>query len=222
MTAAEEPGPQRSPGSQDPEGPRGDHAGLEELSEALGGKTGIAESSLPAGAFAVAYAASGSELELSAGIALGVGGVLTLLRLHRRETLQYALAGLFGVALAAFVATRTGRAEDFYLPGLLLNAGYAAGYAISIAVRYPLIGVLLGAVSGEGLKWRKDPHRVRAYSRASWIFVAVFSLRLAVQLPLYLAGEVVVLGVARVAMGLPLFVAGLWLCYLSLRRDRVL
>lgn len=189
------------------------------LAEALGGRMGILESSLPAGAFAIAYAASGSDLELSAIIAVVVGAVLTVLRLLRRETLQFALAGVVGVGVAAFIATRTGRAEDFYLPGLFINLAYAAGYAISIAVRYPLLGVLVGAVTGEGMKFRDDPDRLRAFSRASWIWVGLFTARLAVQLPLYLTGAVVALGAARVAMGLPLFALGIWLSYLVLRRE---
>lgn len=192
------------------------------LADALGGRMGIAESSAPAGAFAIAYAASGSDLEASAVVALAVGGVLTVLRLLRRETLQFALAGIVGVGIAAFVATRTGRAEDFYLPGLFINLAYAAGYAISIAVRYPLLGVLVGAVTGDGMKFRDDPVKLRAYTRASWIWVGLFCVRLAVQLPLYLAGAVVALGAARVAMGLPLFLAGIWLSYLVLRREGVL
>ena len=65
--------------------------------------------------------------------------------------------------------------------------------------------------------WREDPEPVRAYSRASWIWVGLFSLRLAVQLPLYLASALTALGVARVAMGIPLFAVGIWLSWLILR-----
>ena len=43
------------------------------------------------------------------------------------------------------------------------------------------------------------------------------SLRLAVQLPLYLAGGLTALGVARIAMGIPLFAVGIWLSWLILR-----
>lgn len=192
------------------------------LAAAMGGAQGVAESSLPAVAFVAAYTISGSDLTLSATVAVGMGVVLTVVRLARRQTLQFALSGLIGVALAAFVATRTKRAEDFFLPGILLNAGYAAGYAVSILVRRPLLGVLIGLVSGEGMAWRHDPAKLRAYSRASWIWVGMFATRLAVQLPLYLAGAVVALGTARIAMGLPLFVVGIWLSYLVLRREGVL
>jgi len=109
------------------------------------------------------------------------------------------------------------RLPDFFLPGLVANAGYALAYAISIAVRWPLLGVFLAIASNRGMEWRHDPARVRAYSRASWVWVALFSLRLAVQLPLYLTGAVVALGVTRVAMGVPLFAVGIWLSWVILR-----
>jgi len=67
------------------------------------------------------------------------------------------------------------------------------------------------------MEWRKDPRAIRRYSLASWIWVGLFSLRLAVQLPLYLADSLTALGVARIAMGLPLFAVGIWLSWLILR-----
>lgn len=188
-----------------------------DLVEAMGGRHGIAESGLPALVFVVAYTVSGSDLTVAIWSAVALGVVATVVRLIRRETLQFAFAGLAGVALAAFVAGRTGRAEDFFLPGLLLNAGYAAAYAISILVRWPLIGVIVGALLGEGTAWRKNRDEVRLYSKASWIWVGVFLSRLAVQLPLYLAGSLVALGIARTAMGIPVFALGVWLTYLVLR-----
>jgi hypothetical protein len=193
------------------------HDGPRDLAEALGGAHGLADSSLPGLAFVVAYTVGGNELGPAIGAAVVVAIVLTVVRLVRRETLQFAFAGLVGVAIAAFIASRTGRAEDFFLPGLLLNAGYALAYAISIWVRWPLIGVLAGPLVGEGMEWRQDPERVAVYARASWVWVGVFVLRLAVQLPLYLAGAVVALGIAKAAMGVPIFIVAIWITYLVLR-----
>jgi uncharacterized protein DUF3159 len=187
-----------------------------DLLEALGGPQGIADSSLPALAFVIAYTSSGSDLKLAAWVAVGVGALMTVIRLVRRETLQFALAGFAGVALSAFIADRTGRAEDFFLPGLLLNAAYAAAYLVSILVRWPLLGVIVAPILGEGKTWRNDPERLRLYTRASWIWVGVFLLRLAVQLPLYLAGALLALGIAKTAMGLPIFLVAIWLSYLVL------
>jgi hypothetical protein len=178
-----------------------------DLIAASGGPLGIAETVLPGVAFVVAYTVSGQDTETSAIVAVAVAGLLTLVRLVRRETPRHALAGLVGVVFAAFVATRSGKAENFFLPGLLLNAAYAAGCLISIAVRKPLVGLVV-------------PHAPsRAAFQATWGWVGFFSLRLAVQLPLYLAGAVVALGIARTAMGVPLFAIGIWLTWL-LVRDR--
>lgn len=192
-----------------------------DLLHALGGRHGIADSSLPGLAFVVAYTASGQDLDTAIWVAVGVGVVLFAVRLVRRETLQFAVAGLVGVAIAAFIANRTGRAEDFFLPGLFLNLAYAAAWAISIAVRWPLMGVIIGPLIGEDMGWRKDPDRLKLYSRASWIWVGVFVARLAVQLPLYFADELVALGVAKTAMGFPIFALAVWLSYLVLREGGV-
>ncbi len=190
------------------------------IAEAVGGPVGMAETSLPAVAYVVAYTVSGSETNVAAIVAVGLALVLAVVRLARRESPRHALSGLIGVAFAAFIAARSGRAENFFLPGLLANAAYAAAFLISLAVRRPLVGVIVSNIDGEGGGWRDDPVRVRAFRRATLLWAGLFSVRLVVQLPLYLAGAVVALGVARTAMGLPLFGLGLWLTYLMVRRRR--
>lgn len=194
-----------------------DRAAPPTIAEAVGGPVGVVETSLPAVSFVVAYAASGSNTNLSAGVAVGVALVMAAVRLARRGSPRFALTGLIGVAFAAFIATKSGKAENFFLPGLIANAAYASAFVISIAVRRPLVGLIASQLTDEGSAWREDPRRLRTYSRASWMWAGLFAVRLAVQLPLYLASAVVALGVARTAMGLPLFALGLWLTYLMVR-----
>lgn len=184
---------------------------------AIGGPLGLAESSIPAALFVAVYTLGGEDTKVAAIVAVAVAVVLTALRLVRGQTPQFALSGLAGIALAGFIVSRTGKAEDFFLPGLLLNLAYGGAYLLSIIVRWPLIGVIVALLSQEDTSWRKDPNKVRAYNRASWLWVGLFSLRLAVQLPLYLASALVALGTARVVMGIPLFVLGLWLTWLLIR-----
>jgi len=191
------------------------------LRDAVGGPLGMAETSVPAVAFVIAYTASGSDTNTAAIVAVGLALVLSLARIVKRESPVYALSGLVGVAFAAFIATRSGRAENFFLPGLFANAAYAAAFLISLAVRRPLVGIIVASLDGEGSEWRDDPLRVRAFVRATWLWAGLFGLRLLVQLPLYLAGAVVALGVAKTAMGLPLFGIGLWLTWLLVRRHRI-
>lgn len=190
------------------------------IQEAVGGPLGMAETALPAAAFVIAYTASGSNTNTSAVVAVGLALVLTVARLARRESPRHALSGLFGVAFAAFIAARSGKAENFFLPGLLLNAAYASALLISIVVRWPLIGVIVTKLDGEDNAWRTDPLRVRAFRRATLLWVGLFSARLVVQLPLYLAGAVVALGIARTAMGVPIYAFCVWLTWLLVRGVR--
>ena len=185
----------------------------------MGGPLGMAENVAPAMAFVVAYTLSGSDTNTSATVAVGLAVVLAAARLARRQSPRHALSGLVGVVFAAFIATRSGRAEDFFLPGLVFNAGYAAVFAGSILIGRPIVGYIATQLDGsQGTAWRNDPVRIRAFNRATWLWAGLFSARLMVQLPLYLAGSVVALGVARTAMGLPVFALGLWLTYLLVRR----
>ncbi len=191
-----------------------------DIREAVGGPLGMAETALPGVAFVAAYTASGSDTNTAAIVAVGLAVVLTIARLAKRETPVHALSGLVGVGIAAFIATRSGRAEDFFLPGLLANAAYASAFVISIAVKHPLVGVIVANLDGEGSAWRRDPERARAFVLATWLWAGLFGLRLLVQLPLYLTHSVVALGVVKTAMGIPLFVIGIWLTWLIVRRHR--
>jgi hypothetical protein len=87
---------------------------------------------------------------------------------------------------------------------------------ISIALRWPIAGLLFGFIRNEGLDWRKDPVRVRAYRLGTWVIVAVLALRLLVQVPLYLLGEQGLAGLAttRLIMGAPLYILGIWVAWL--------
>lgn len=193
-----------------------------DLMEEMGGPQGIADSSIPAIVFVAVYTLGGNRIPLAGICALAAGLAIAVMRLIKGEQLRFALAGFVGVAVAAFIATRTGRAEDFFLPGLLLNFVYGAAHLVSILVRWPLIGVILGpTLGGEGMAWRKDRDKVRVYSQASWVWVGVFTARLCVQLPFYLTGSLVALGIARTAMGLPVFALGVWLSYLVLKRGGI-
>ena len=187
------------------------------IQEAVGGWLGIAESTLPFIVFTGVWAVSGRDILLGGIVAVAVTAVLAAIRIYRRQTVQYALSGVLGVAFGAFVANRTGKAEDFFLPGILINAGSATVYLLSIIVRRPLLGLIVSTLTGGGRSWYQDPEERRLYTKASWIWVGLFCFRLSIQLPLYLSGLVGPLAVARVITGLPLFALGLWLSYLLLR-----
>jgi hypothetical protein len=177
------------------------------------------DAGLPLLLFTVVYMVSSQDLTTALLAALGAGVILAIVRLIRGEPLQNVVAGFLGLGIAAFVAHRTGRPEDVFLPGLLINVGYGTAYLISILVRWPLIGVLVGLVTGQGMSWRSDPALLRAYTKATALWIAMFALRLAVQVPLYLAGEdrLAWLAGARFVMSWPLFLLVAYLSWLIIR-----
>lgn len=197
------------------------------LAAAVGGPRGVAEAVLPGLVFVLWFTVT-RDLQPAVIGAVLTAVALVVARLVTRGSVTQALGGLGGVLVCAFVAARTGEAADFYLPGFLLNAGYASVYALS-TLRfprigpmpawgpYPVIGLLIGPLVGEGLAWRRDPARLRAYRQVTWLWVGMFALRLLVQLPLYAAGMVGALGAARLVMGVPLFAVTAWMSWLILR-----
>jgi hypothetical protein len=186
--------------------------------KSAGGYQGIAESILPGLVFLITFTATGA-LTPSLIAALGAAAVFTVVRLVQRRPLTQALAGIVGVAISAWFANSTGKAEDFYLPGFLTNAAYIVAMVISIAVRWPIAGLLFGFIRNEGLDWRRHPARVRAYRLGTWIIVGVLALRLLVQVPLYLMGPdgLAALATTRLIMGAPLYILGVWLAWLVTR-----
>jgi hypothetical protein len=172
------------------------------LLEQMGGVQGIVASSIPVAVFVVVNIVSSLQPALIAALAAGVA--IAVWRIVRKQPLQPAVSGLFGVGVAAFIAYRTGEARGFYLPGLIYSAVFALAFLVSVVVRRPLAGVVWHGINGDGQGWRKDPRLLRAYTYASLLWTLVFVARLVVQGLLYQADEATWLGVARIAMGYPL------------------
>jgi hypothetical protein len=183
----------------------------------FGGKRGLFEVGLPSVLFVLVYAIT-KRLDASLWAALGAAAVLTVARLIKKDTLQHSLGGLAGVLVCAAVAKFTGQAKDFYLPGLLLNIGEAVLFSISAAVRWPIVGVLLGPVTGEMTAWRGHPARLRAFTQATWLLAAMFLVRVVIEVPLYLASATNLLGVAKIVLGYPLYLAVAYVCWQIIRR----
>jgi len=184
---------------------------------ALGGTRGLLDSGLPSIVFLIAYNVSHS-LNKSAIISIALSIILAIARLVKRETLQHAVSGVIGVAFCALLARHTGKAADFYLPGLIINVIYGSIYTVANLIGWPIIGLLLGPILGENLAWRKVPARKSAYRKAGWLWVALFASRLIVQYPLYKTNHLNWLGSARLIMGYPLFILVGWATWLILRK----
>lgn len=190
-----------------------------QLGQTLGGVRGMLEGALPFVAFTVAWIAS-RQLYPALLAAVGIAVVLAVLRLIQRQSLKFVAQAVIPTAIAALIATRTGRAEDIFLPGILYNGALAVVSVLTVAVRRPLVGFLVGAAVNDPTGWIADRGLVKMTSRLTLVLAVPYVLRFVVQLPLFLAGQVVWLGVAKVVLGWPLLLAALFVIGLLLSRGR--
>jgi hypothetical protein len=188
----------------------------ESLGEVLGGRRGALDASIPPLAFVVGWLAAHQSIGIGAAAALGVSALLGAFRLIKGGKVAALVVSVAMVAAAALIALHTGRAQDFFLIRLMSNAASALLWAASIVIRWPLLGVVVGFVVdwdkswrlGRKTRWRKDPDLLKAYGRASWVWVLLqYTLRVVVWGLLWWAGEVVALGIVTVALSWPLVAA---------------
>lgn len=178
------------------------------ISDALGGWYGSMETALPTVAFVITWlVADDVRIALVGAAALLV--VLAVVRGIVGGSWRFLGSAVFATALAAFFALRSGQAQDAFLPGIITSAAYGVGALVSILARWPLLGfvVALGdpKFAEQPTAWRRDEGLVRVCSTLTWVLVALFVVRVAIMLPLYLAGEVAWLGVGKVVLGWPAY-----------------
>lgn len=182
---------------------------------AVGKTRGVVEAVVPGVGFLVVYTITGDVVwSVSAPVVVAV--LFILARLLQRSPTMPAVAGLVGIAASAGVALFSGRAEDNFLLGLVVNAVWVVGLLVSVALRRPLVGVIAGVLSGDSV-WSSSVATQRIALLTTWMWIGVFSLRLVVQVPLFLAGEVATLAITKLVMGVPLYAIALWFTWLLLR-----
>jgi len=186
------------------------------LLTAIGGVRGLVESILPGLGFVVVYTIT-RDVVPSALFPLGLAVLFVVVRAAQRGPVAQALAGVLGIGLSAAIALLSGRAEDNFVPGLLVNAVSLLALLTSLAVRWPLIGVVVGLLTNEGSAWRSDRAKRRVLVLATWLWAGLFAARLAVQAPLWIAGDVALLGTLKLVMGVPLYAGLLWVTWLLVR-----
>ncbi|AGZ45312.1 DUF3159 domain-containing protein [Actinoplanes friuliensis] len=189
----------------------------EQISEQLGGVRGLIESSVPVLAFVllnVLLGESGLDLGKKTALYWAIGGsvgsavAIGVYRLARKEPVRHAVNGLFGIAIGAFLAWRTGDAKNFYLPGILLTLGQVVLLIGSVAVRRPIIGYVWGVLANGGKHdWFDNSKLFRTFQWLTLVWAASLFIRAGVQGWLYLADEANAIGVVRILISWPIYAA---------------
>lgn len=197
----------------------------EQLSKALGGKRGMLEAAVPTLIFTALWLTT-RELQLAVAVSVAAAVVLLVVRLVQRSSVQFVLNALFGIAIGWFFvqlsARNGGSADDqalaYFLPGILYNSGYTVLLAISCLVSWPLVGFMVGSVTGDPTAWHADRQVVKLCSRLTWLLALPCLLRVVVQAPIWLAAKagsvdtdaaIALLGVLKIGLGWPVQLAAL-------------
>jgi len=207
-----------------------------QLAKALGGRRGMAEAAVPTILFTVTWLTL-RDLDLALSISIGAALVLLAIRLVQRSTVQFVVNALFGIGIGWYFvhrAAQSGGSEQeqalaYFLPGLLYNGGYAVVLAFTCLIGWPLVGFMVGSITGDPTAWHSDKQVVKLCNRLTWLLVAPCLLRVAIQGPIWLAGNsgsmdpdaaVAALGVLKIALGWPLQLAALASMIWLLSRNR--
>ncbi len=188
--------------------------------ETIGGRLGIIESVAPTLVFMIAYIVLRSVVVpviCSAVLSLG----FCVYRLVRHQKTGSAVMGLLLAAVCAVSALLSGEARNYYAPGFVVNAFWLIVLLVSLAARTPGLGLIVqvfnqpleGGFSAWRRRWTENPALYRAYRDSTWMWVGLFALRLALEIPLWAMKMSTALGVVRLLTGIPLFALVVWLTW---------
>jgi Protein of unknown function (DUF3159) len=189
----------------------------EQVAEQLGGVRGLVESSVPVLVFVLVNVLLGDAvagLSKHAALYWAIGGAVAsavaigVYRLTRRQPVRHAVNGVVGIAVGAALAWRTGRAENFYLPGILLTLAEAAILVLSVAVRKPIIGYAWGVMANKGRQdWFASPRLFRTFQWLTLVWAGSLAVRAGVQGFFWLRHQPNALGVTRLLVSWPIYAA---------------
>lgn len=185
----------------------------------VGGWRGVVESVAPGLVFVLLYVLT-RDLVWTLGGAAGLSLVFCVARLVRGQALTQALSGLLGVGIGVVWAWASGRGENYFAWGMVSAGVFTLVLLVSLLAGRALVGEVAGLVWDLPPRWRTDPLMAplrRRCTTLTWLWTAMFALRLGVQWPLWHAGEIAALGVAKLLLGVPLFALVCWVTWVGLR-----
>ena len=171
----------------------------------------VFDAALPPVAFVVGLLADPGPPMTAVLLALAVAAVIAGLRLARHEGLRPVTVSFAFVLVAALAVRMSGRAADFFLPELLLNAALALWFAASLLLRRPATGTLLRLAAARA--------SLPGQRAATAVWLAFWGLHLLMEVPLYLADQVFWLGATRVLFGPILWLPVGWLSWRAALRS---
>lgn len=185
---------------------------LDEFRTVVMGRSNLLDSLLPPLVFVAVNALLGFQAAMWGSLA--VAGIITAIRLRRRQPLLYAFGGIAGVVLAILLVQLLGRSEGYFLPGIITGGFTVLVCAVSAVVKRPAVAWTSYIARRWPLEWYWHPKVRPAYSEVTWFWAAFFAARWVLQLNLFQAEAADQLAVVNVVMGWPATILLLIVSYL--------
>jgi len=184
---------------------------LEELRSVSNG-VGLMDTILPPILFLLLNGLAGFQAAMYGAIAIAL--LIAILRLRRKQSLMYALAGMGSVALAIALALLLGRSEGYFLPGIV-NGGITIALAlVSLLIRKPMVAWTSYLARRWPLEWYWHTQVRPAYTEVTLIWTLFFVLRLWWQVALFQGQDTGQLALVNALTGWPATVVLLIISYL--------
>jgi len=184
---------------------------LEELRSVTNG-VGLLDTILPPVLFLLLNGLAGFQAAMYG--AIGTALMIAILRLRRKQSLMYAIAGMGSVALAIALALLLGRSEGYFLPGIV-NGGITIALAlVSLLIRKPMVAWTSYLARRWPLEWYWHTQVRPAYTEVTLIWTLFFVLRLWWQVALFQGQNTSQLALVNALTGWPATVVLLIISYL--------
>jgi hypothetical protein len=184
---------------------------LEEF-RAVTGKVGLLDTILPPVLFLLLNNFASFKIAMIG--ALGTACVIGFVRLLRRQSLLYTLAGIGSVGLAIALAYLFGRSEGYFLPDIV-NGGITVALAlVSLLIRKPMVAWTSYLARRWPLDWYWHAQVRPAYTEVTLAWTLFFALRLLWQVTLFQGQDTSQLALVNTLTGWPATVLLLILSYL--------
>ncbi len=184
----------------------------EELKILFTGRNSFLDAILPPILFLVVNGLVGFQAAMWSSLALSV--VIAAVRINRKQSLLYALAGVASVAFAIGIAWFLGKSEGFFLPGLISGSMTLLLTLVSLVIRRPMVAWTSFIARRWTLDWYWHPQVRPAYSEVTFAWAIFFAARLLLQFSLFENQDVNSLAVTNFVTGWPATILLLVFSYL--------
>ncbi len=185
---------------------------IEEFQLVLVGRNNLLDSIIPPLGFVLVNTFFGLTYAIAS--SLIIAGAIVLIRFQRHQLLWNALGGIAGVAIAIAFALWFGKAQGFFVPGLITGLVTVVVCMVSVLVRRPMVAWTSFLARGWTLEWYWHPRVRPAYDEVTIGWAIFFALRLWIQFDSFEREDTLLLAASNILLNWPALIVLLAISYL--------